>query len=470
MLLPSLLVLFLGAAAASLTRSATIANMTLGDFLVPLRERFPKALVSDAAWDRLLASTAQLSAMTQSGIILELRLSDDDDQVDFSTMSTFKEPFEPRRSMMQELAREDRPAWLQRLVDASPVWQRIAKFAATEVAASESVDKQHAFADLWLEYDVAAAEAEDASWSLGDTVFGTPEPVPVPSIFLGPSEMTAPDAGDDEAVYAAWPETVDEFVADAAASYESLTGTAMTPALLGQLHKAILATPPGGELHQVGFWLSRKADFVRLIVMMPDIPCKDSLPVMRKYLEDVGYENVNHRDLVNLMRYSAVIVDKMVISIDITENGPGERLGFESFIEKPKPPKLFMWKRWLMFAEYLARVGIASRTKTEAIRDALGFPESGPRDKGIWVSQLRKSKGPAFRLHRAMNHIKTIFRPSRPEGETIEAKAYFRFQELPGGNKLYKFFVGIVGARADQLETAEKAQDDNAASDPHEDL
>ena len=116
--------------------------------------------------------------------------------------------------------------------------------------------------------------------------------VPVPSIFLGPSEMTAPDAGDDEAVYAAWPETVDEFVADAAASYESLTGTAMTPALLGQLHKAILATPPGGELHQVGFWLSRKADFVRLIVMMPDIPCKDSLPVMRKYLEDVGYENV----------------------------------------------------------------------------------------------------------------------------------------------------------------------------------
>lgn len=240
-----------------------------------------------------------------------------------------------------------------------PVWQQLREFGKNWSSPASLLFRK--VQDIWLEFDVA----------------GSPEPVPIPSLFFG-----------SKIIHSGFPTKYHSWISRDAVQH--LTGRPLSDTLNQTLLRCIDTLPRDALLFQMGAMLSREPAFVRICISR--LGLNDVLP----YLEAIGWDG-DKAPLTNLLNELTPYLDTITVDLDLLENGIGPKIGLEC---APKNEKVI--DSWFTFLDYLVAQELCLPNK----RDGL-------------IAFAAPSKQ-ADNIVRGLHHIKLVTQAGKP----TKAKAY----------------------------------------------
>jgi hypothetical protein len=261
-------------------------------------------------------------------------------------------------------------------------WKHISDFAKSwSDPTSEISDKIRCF---WLEFDRPGK---------------TPDLL-VPSVFFGPTKTE----NNDPSQYT-WVTEI---------AIPLLKGQKISEEIAALINNCLRKMPKNATLFQVGTMLSRNVNAIRLHIKMlhPD----QIIP----YIKDIGWKH-DTIELYQLLDDFKDLVDRFVISYDITDEGINSKIGIElSFSGNNFQNE----QRWEKLLDYLVEKEMCIPEKRNALlsytsvdeKEAINISVMNPIISATGYSDdLNQSK-----VVRYINHIKIVFEPEKQ----IIVKAY----------------------------------------------
>jgi hypothetical protein len=264
-------------------------------------------------------------------------------------------------------------------------WQNVGKFSI-KWADRKSV-LHNKVLGLWLEFDTAASSSEP----------------PVPSIFIQVPPLLIDSPEDIQKchwlIHTALP---------------LLSGQPLTEKMQKNLLNAIQQMPKTASVTLLGSMLSRKISGIRLVIYK--ISPKQIIP----YLTSLGWVDENN-GLTQLLEELSGIASRIVLHINITENGVDQKIGLECAYY---PDQYALETNWQKFFDYLIQKNACLPEKKAVILDFLGVEQDDSTQKfdstSYQVAARIHGNDFSAALVRYISHIKICYTPSHP----IEAKAY----------------------------------------------
>ena len=185
--------------------------------------------------------------------------------------------------------------------------------------------------------------------------------------------------------------------------------------LIAKLKQCLGAIPEGASLANIGVWLGRPHEAIRLTVKEIQF---EQLP---DYLEKIGWQDPT-KEFAAYVSTLIPFVDTLAIAIDIAPN-VYPRIGLECFATNQFHDQL----RWQYFIDYLVQTGLCNNTKRNALLAWSGFtqrsdcPELWPVN--LTYGDLLASSNAVSVFWRRINHIKIVYEPGQP----LSAKSYLAF-------------------------------------------
>ncbi|MEL7357902.1 MAG: hypothetical protein AAFN40_15190 [Cyanobacteria bacterium J06560_6] len=189
----------------------------------------------------------------------------------------------------------------------------------------------------------------------------------------------------------------------------------LSPELAGKLKQCLNALPKGATLANIGVWLGRPHQAIRLTVKEIQF---EQLPT---YLEHVGWQDPTQAFSTYISTLSP-FVDTLAIAIDIDPT-VHPRLGLECFATN----QFHDQTRWKCFIDHLVQTGLCTPAKRNALLAWSGFiqrsdcPELWPAN--LTYGDLLAETNAVSVFWRRINHIKIVYEPGQP----LLAKAYLAF-------------------------------------------
>ena len=184
---------------------------------------------------------------------------------------------------------------------------------------------------------------------------------------------------------------------------------------IAKLKHLLSSLPEGAKLANVGVWLARPNQALRLTV-------KEILfEQLLTYLEQIGWEDPTHA----LAPYASTLtpfVDTLALAIDI-DRTVHPRIGLECFVTK----QFHDQSRWQQFIDHLVQTGLCSSPKRNALLAWTGFTQRSDCPE-LWPANLNYGDiligaNALSVFWRRINHIKIVYQPGQP----LLAKAYLAF-------------------------------------------
>lgn len=190
---------------------------------------------------------------------------------------------------------------------------------------------------------------------------------------------------------------------------------APNPALIAKIQHCLHALPEGASLANIGVWLARSHQAVRLTIK------EIRFEQLSAYLKQIGW---NH-PTSPLTAYTSTLspfVDTLALAIDLDPN-IHPKIGLECFATKDFHDQ----KRWQALIDHLVQTGLCIPAKRNALRDWSGFTQQIDCPN-LWPANLTYgdllmgSNAISF-FWRRINHIKLVYQPD----QLLTAKAYLAF-------------------------------------------
>lgn len=342
--------------------SETDRPFAMTDYFNVIDRYLDPAIVAGGARSRIRAVTDRIPPCSLAG--LELRLRDDQPDVDFFARLPYGNPNFPARLL------------------ARPVWLDLQRMCNSVADPSHVLHRQ--VRHVFLEFDLDRP----------------PSPVPVPALFL--ELRIENDLGLDD-------------LASLASPLGSLT-PALSAAQRDRLARCVAALPPGARIAHTGLMLSRPGRAIREVI--------DGMPLsaLPAYLHDIGWSDPEDM-LMPLLGELASRVDPLVmLDLDIGES-VAPRIGIELYL-RGEPDSRARWHNLLAF---LVERRFASESKARALLAWPGYTREGAAgdrwSPGLALGDLLLRDTAVSMFWRNLNHIKFGYRP----GAAPEFKAYLGF-------------------------------------------
>jgi hypothetical protein len=288
-----------------------------------------------------------------------------------------------------------------------PVWRQIRAFAdAWSDPKSPLFEGIH---NLWLEFDIN----------------GVPEPIPVPSVFVG-SDLCKPLSSTADV--GVMPEHCGWLTSKV---LPTLLNRSLDAQVERQIATCLNLLPEGAGIFQTGVMLARASRAIRLCVrgLSPD----EILP----YLIAIAWtgSRAETGQVLDELRSFAARID---LDLDVSDCVL-PKIGLECYL----PPDTLQAPNVERFAEYLRSAGLATSSKARALRAWRGLaherhtPERWPREL-LGISGFLGGRVHSVFL-RWLHHVKVVCEPGVPP----QAKAYLAVQHgwLPP-----EALKGMIGA------------------------
>jgi hypothetical protein len=249
----------------------------------------------------------------------------------------------------------------------SPAWKKLRDL--TECWEDSTCSLNSGIYNLWLEFDVQFPV------------------IPVPNVLIGLR-------GSSEAV------------SIAQAATDLLLGNRIANSTWRSVETCFGAMPAGGHVFQIGVWLARPLDGLRV--------CVHGIPIKQipSYLSSIGWRGDGAR-LQKMLPCLDRLTHSVAIDLDLVQEVL-PRLGIECLPVEARRPEFDT--RWKVLLDSLVADGLCTHSQQAAL---LSWPGYNHR-RLIWPSVFV----------RGLNHVKLVLEPN---GE-VQAKAYFGFVHVWGGD------------------------------------
>jgi hypothetical protein len=328
--------------------------LTADTYLDSVAKYLPRELVSRAAFVAIRGIARRLPPLPTIGF--EAHLGPRASGVDFAVCI--------RPSERYHLSGEGLWTDLE-LADKSPVWNRLREL--TSRWGDPACCLNRGIYNLWLEFDVQFAITS------------------VPNVLIGLR-------GGLDTVTVAQETT------------ELLLGERIKGSTWRSVERCFGALPAGGHVFQIGVWLSRSLEGLRVCVHGVSV---NQIP---SYLAAIGWRGDSGR-LQKMFPYLNRLTHSVAIDLDLV----GEvlpRLGIECLPVEKRLPEFD--SRWKALLDNLVADGLCTNAQEEGL---LAWPGCNQR-RLIWSSLFV----------RGLNHVKLVL---EPDGK-LKAKAYFGFVQMRG--------------------------------------
>jgi Rps23 Pro-64 3,4-dihydroxylase Tpa1-like proline 4-hydroxylase len=279
------------------------------------------------------------------------------------------------------------PISLPESVTQEPIWQRIQTFAREWNTSNSAIAKE--VFNIWLEFDTPDCFANGQ--------------IPIPSFFLGASDIYRCDSLEDQKKRRAW-----------------LTEEVL-PLLLGQslpianqewLYHCFQELPQGAYVFQIGLMLARNVETVRLCI-------RNISPLqIGSYLSAISWKG-NIEQLTQFLHLLSPLVDRIDLDIDV-DFSTQSKIGLECyFYQQPS-----LEPKWVPFFDFLEERSLCLPENREAIFSYPGYLRERANQKqwpdGLQrLTQILGSKNEGI-LFRGIHHVKVTYEDDVPQ----EAKSY----------------------------------------------
>ena len=343
------------------TGGAILNNeVNLSDILSRLRMQIPKSLVSGQGWNRLLACVDELPASIAFSMCgFELRMGEIETEADFS--------FNCSHALAAQY------------------------FIAKGMAKNATVTER------WIG-NILAGNTDQDSWVnwilLAYDIIGCLKSRRVPAVYLSPllsgcSGKLTP--------------------ADIESTLERASGwVAGEPTLRHTVTKAYDLLPSEAVTVFVAIAPDRLPRSFRLIV------AGIKISEIATFLEQIKWKG-SVSNVLRILSQTQDVMSRFMVSIDLSSNGVGPRLGFEMY-----PTQLEAFDHQTLLMTWLkTRRSDWTKAIGRLVDMELCLPEkaagllSWPRSRNLYEADK------AFRLHMGINHVKLVI-----EGDQLQAKAY----------------------------------------------
>ena len=187
------------------------------------------------------------------------------------------------------------------------------------------------------------------------------------------------------------------------------------PQLAAKLKHCISSIPEGATPANVGVWLARPTQAVRLTIK------EIRLAQLLTYLEKIGWEDPTQA-FASCTSMLAPFVHTFALAVDIDQT-IYPRIGLECFATD----QFHDQARWRQFIDHLVQTGLCAPAKRNALLAWNGFtqksecPERWPTN--LTYGDLLIGANAVSLIWRRINHIKIVYQP----GRRPSAKAYLAF-------------------------------------------
>ncbi|MBE9100254.1 hypothetical protein [Vacuolonema iberomarrocanum] len=187
------------------------------------------------------------------------------------------------------------------------------------------------------------------------------------------------------------------------------------PSLATQLNHCLNSIPEGAELANIGIWLARPHQAVRLTIK--DI----RLEQISAYLENIGWQDPS-QTFASFAATLSPLAEAFALAIDI-DSTVHPRIGLECFATA----QFHDPARWQQFIDHLVQTDLCTPAKRNALLAWSGFtrrsdcPDLWPAN--LTYGDLLMGLNAVSLFWRRINHIKVVYQPGQP----LSAKAYLAF-------------------------------------------
>ncbi len=359
-------------------RKLSLKNLTATQYLSSVEPFISSELISAQNYDEIKALTTHFTGGITSFFGFETRLNSSDARSDYLfAVSSL-------RGEREALAGLFTNGSLPEEFLSKREWQNVGKFAAAWADPSSVLYNK--VLGLWFEFDTPVSSE-----------------TPMPCIFIHSAPMRIDT-----------PEDIQKCAWLTQTALPLLTGHELSENMTQRLLQAIEQLPQGATLFNVGVMLSRSTSGVRLVFnrMKPN----QIIP----YLISLGWADENN-GLTQLIKELEAAASRIVLHINITENGVDQKIGLECAYH---PDQYNLETRWETFFDYLIEKNACLPEKKALLLDFLGVEQDDATQEFDLTShqaavRIQQNDFSAA-LVRYISHIKISYKPSHP----IEAKAY----------------------------------------------
>jgi hypothetical protein len=359
-------------------RKLSLKNLTATQYLSSVEPYISSELISAQNYDEIKTLTAHFTGGITSFFGFETRLNSSDAHSDYLfAVSSL-------RGEREALAGLFTNGSLPKEFLSKKEWQNVGNFAAAWADPSSVLYNK--VLGLWFEFDTPVSSE-----------------APVPSIFI----HSVPLRIDT-------PEDIQKCTWLTQTALPGLTGQPTSEKLEKNIIQSLEKLPQNAVLFDTGVMLSRAAAGVRLVIirMQPN----QIIP----YLISLGWADENN-GLTQLIKELEAAASRIVLHINITENGVDKKIGLECAYH---PDQYNLETRWETFFDYLIEKNACLPEKKALLLDFLGVEQDDATSEFDLTShqaavRIQQNDFSAA-LVRYISHIKISYKPSHP----IEAKAY----------------------------------------------
>ncbi len=351
-------------------------NLYINDHVTRAASHLDKKLISQDCFNKIHTIAGMFPGAITSFLGFECRLAETNPSADFAfTISGVGQD----RFVFQQLLKNNQ--LFQKLLS-YPEWKRIQEFT-TAWTDTKSVLFNNVKC-FWIEFDITENKSD----------------VPIPSVFFGPAKPSKTKGNA--------PDQYQWLFSDALPLLKGFISQPVQEHLVDCIGKI----PLNAYVFQVGTMLSRENQTIRLFIN------KIEADQIIAYLQNIGWSE-DPSKLIKIIEEIDQLVDRYVISFDVTEQGIGPKIGIECSFDTPAYDSVSQWNEFL---EFLVQQGLCLPEKMEALLSYSGVDNTTMFAEPVepLISASATNAFASCSTARFINHVKLVYRP----GKVLEAKAY----------------------------------------------
>jgi len=304
------------------------------------------------------------------------------------------------------------------LVQRSAIWKRLREFAKPWVANFHRLQAQSeaheprkmrwkegihgVISDLWLEFDASER-------------LGTPEP----SVFIGLDPQLQQmvhelNPGSASPLYSYFSiSQVHGVLAGILSHPFSMLQSPLPPEVARHLAFVLMQIPSTCPIYQVGLWLTRNPDKVRLVIETT----RSNLEEVLTFLRAIEWPGDVDRLRTLVKKLTKVATSGVYAAVDV---GPstGPKLGLESYVKAMESIQLIEehQEEWIQFLDWLRLEGWVTEAKRAAHLNYIGMGQQ-VSDKGLFKTSIDGTPEGNTTMVRKINHIKLVLEEDQVPSE-----------------------------------------------------
>jgi len=359
-------------------RKPTLKDLYAAQFLSSVESFIPEELISSQNYSEIKKLASHFPGGITSFFGFESRLNSTDARADYLFAVSSK------RGEREALAQVFTNGSLPKEFCSKKEWQNVEKFVA--VWADPSSVLYNKVPGLWFEFDTTVSSE-----------------TPVPSIFIQTPSLRIDTPEDIQKC--SWLTHI---------ALPLLSGQPLSEKMEHRFLHAIQQLPKSASVLHVASMLSRATTGFRLVIYK--INPKDIIP----YLTSLGWTD-NKNEFTTLIKEIECIASRIVLHINITENGIDQKIGLECAYH---PDQYNLETRWEVFFDYLIEKSACIPEKKALLLDFLGVEQDDATQEfdltSYQIAVRIQQNDFSAALVRYISHIKICYKPNHP----IEAKVY----------------------------------------------